>query len=247
MKKINGEEITLDYFYKNRVKVLQKKNGYRFSVDSPILADFIPDLNGNILEIGTGSGIISFLLLYSGKAKNIKAVEIQKDLCTLAKESSEHNGFADNFELFCGDFNEIYNNFSETDTIFTNPPYLKTGSGKLSTNIEIRTAKFETDLTLEKLLRSSKNILSERGDIFLILPFFRFEELIDLAKHHVGLYVNKVRKIFSFSYRKPERFLVQLSNYRGNFEELTSLVIYDSPGIYTKEMDSVLAGIKYDK
>ncbi len=247
MKKINGEEITLDHFYKNRVKVLQKRDGYRFSVDSPILADFIPDLTGNILEIGTGSGIISFLLLYTGKAKKIKAVEIQKSLCTLAKESSELNGFSDSFELFCGDFNEIYKKFTKIDTIFSNPPYLKTGTGKLSSNIEIRTAKFETDLTLEALLTNSKNILSKKGDIFLILPFFRFEELINLTKHRVGLYIRKIRKIFSFSYGKPERFLVQLSNYRGNFEELTSLVIYDSPGIYTKEMDSVLAGIKYDK
>ena len=50
------DRISLDYFYKNRVKIFQNRKGYRFSVDSPILADFIPSSKYKGLEIGSGSG-----------------------------------------------------------------------------------------------------------------------------------------------------------------------------------------------
>ena len=113
MSSIKDSEVSLDHFYRNRVKIFQHRNGYRFSVDSPILADFIPESGGNILEIGTGSGVISFLLLFTRKINHVKAVEIQESLCTLAKRSSELNGFSDRFELFCGDFNEIYKKFND--------------------------------------------------------------------------------------------------------------------------------------
>ena len=54
---------TLDTFYHGRVRVLQKKRGYRFSVDAPLLADFVRTRRTDeVLEVGTGSGIISLLL-----------------------------------------------------------------------------------------------------------------------------------------------------------------------------------------
>jgi tRNA1(Val) A37 N6-methylase TrmN6 len=53
---------TLDTFYRGRIRVLQPKKGYRFSVDAPLLADFIRTRAGDeALELGTGSGIISLL------------------------------------------------------------------------------------------------------------------------------------------------------------------------------------------
>ena len=58
-------EITRDYFYKRKIIVYQRKSGYRFSVDAPVLADFLPFLPGReALEVGTGVGIVALLALY---------------------------------------------------------------------------------------------------------------------------------------------------------------------------------------
>jgi tRNA1(Val) A37 N6-methylase TrmN6 len=60
---LKGDDETLDSFYMGRILVLQKKKGYRFSVDAPILADFIQTrVDDEILELGTGTGIVSLLL-----------------------------------------------------------------------------------------------------------------------------------------------------------------------------------------
>lgn len=246
MKKSNEETVSLDHFFNNRVKIFQNRNGYRFSIDSPILADFIPPSDGKILEVGAGSGIISFLLLFTGKISRVKAVEIQKSLFSLAGKSAEINGFSDNIELFCGNFNKIYEQFRGVDVIFSNPPYLKTNTGRLSENEEIKAAKFETMLKLDELLEKSSEILNPEGNIYLIFPFSRYDELMEIS-NNIKLNPVTVRKVFSFSYGNPERFLIQLSRCRKSFKELSPLVIYDSPGKYSKEMGSVLAGIRYDK
>jgi len=58
-----GKDETRDTFYHGRILVCQKKTGYRFAVDAPLLADFIQTTNTDrCLELGTGCGIISLLL-----------------------------------------------------------------------------------------------------------------------------------------------------------------------------------------
>ena len=60
---IKGDDETLGAFYHGRIRVFQKKKGYRFSVDAPLLADFIQTRpNDDLLELGTGCGIISLLI-----------------------------------------------------------------------------------------------------------------------------------------------------------------------------------------
>ena len=60
---LKGEDETLDTFYHGRIRVFQKKKGYRFSIDAPLLADFVRTKETDqILELGTGNGILSLLL-----------------------------------------------------------------------------------------------------------------------------------------------------------------------------------------
>ncbi len=125
--------------------------------------------------------------------------------------------------------------------IFSNPPYLKTGIGHLSSNEEMRRGKFEIDIDLERLLAGCSLILGEGGNIFLIFPFERYKELIDIADTQ-GLFPVKLRKVLSFANGKPERFLIQLTNSKGDIEEVPPLIIYHSVGIYSDEMELILAG-----
>ena len=84
MSELKSDEETLDTFYHGRILILQKKKGYRFSVDSPLLADFIQTRETDeLLELGAGSGIIS-LLLSIKPFKHITGVEIQETLADLA-------------------------------------------------------------------------------------------------------------------------------------------------------------------
>jgi len=241
MKDYDIDRISLDYFYKNQVKIFQNRKGYRFSVDSPILADFIHYSEESGVEIGSGSGIISLLLLFRKKIPSITGIEIQKNLFELSRMSIEANEFQSKFEVINGDFNELYLQFKGVMNIFSNPPFFKKGKGHLSKNMEVRRGKFEVDIELGNIVEKSSEILGKRGNLFLILPFERFEELIKLTKGF-GLYPVRLRKVLSFQNGKPERFLIQLTNYRNDLKEESSLVIYRSLGFYSDEMENILAG-----
>lgn len=242
MQNITSPDVTQDYFYKRKVIIFQHKKGYRFSVDAPILADFLPLCpSGKALEIGTGCGIISMLALYKKKFLKIDGLEIQDSLIRLAEMNAGKNGFSRRFRAVHGDFNKIYRDFKGVEHIFSNPPFFETNRGRLSPNQEIRDAKTETRLTLTQLLEKSYSIVAEKGSLYLVLPFSRYRETMDAAKR-IGYFISRLRQVFSFKDGKAERFLVQLTNYDVSPVELQPLIIFKEKSIYTDEMDRILTG-----
>ena len=166
---------------------------------------------------------------------------MQKGLYRLARQNARINHMKKRMEVIHGDFNKVYGNFVGVPVIFSNPPYLKTGIGKMSPNREIRLAKTELKLTLGDLLAKSSAILAPLGSVYLILPFARFSELEDVAAK-AGLFFATWRQVCSYSDGKPERFLVQLTAQRKKTMTGEPMVIFKRPGKYTDQMDKILAG-----
>lgn len=244
MPDLENPDITPDHFYKKKVIVFQRKKGYRFSVDAPILADFLPVCAGEeALEIGTGCGIVSMLALYKKKFRKITGLEIQDSLARLAELNAGENGFARRFQVVHGDFNEIYADFSGAGHIFSNPPFFETHRGRLSPNREIRDAKTETRLTLKQLLVKSYAILdpAKKGGLYLVLPFSRTSETMETAEK-IGYFAAQSREVFSFKDGKAERFLVQLTNYDVSPVKLPPLIIFKEKRVYSDEMNRILTG-----
>jgi tRNA1Val (adenine37-N6)-methyltransferase len=234
--------ITRDTFYRGKVIVRQSRRGYRFSIDAPLLADFLPKRpHEEALEIGAGSGIVSILTLFQNKFAKIYSIELQRSLYRLAKRNARLNHMQHQLEVIRGDFNQKYKDFAGIPVIFSNPPYMKTGMGRLSPNQEIRLAKNELALNLADVLANSSEILAPHGNLYLILPYNRYAELESLAAK-MGLYIGEWRPVCSYSDRNPERFLVQLSAQRTRTRKLERLVIFKSPGKYTDHLDRILAG-----
>ena len=105
---LKGENETLDSFYRGRILVLQKKEGYRFSVDAPLLADFIQTKRSDeILELGAGNGIIS-LLLSIKPFRHITAVEIQEALADIARRNVKLNNLERKISIIRDDLRQYY-------------------------------------------------------------------------------------------------------------------------------------------
>jgi tRNA1Val (adenine37-N6)-methyltransferase len=239
---IESPDITKNYFYKGKVIVFQQRKGYRFSVDAPILADFLPCLpTQKALDVGVGVGIVSLLALNKKKFSYIYGVEIQRSLSQLADLNMEKNGFLENSRIITGDFNEIYRDFFGIQHIFSNPPFLQANCGRLSPNPEIRDAKTETKLTIRQLLANSYSILGKNGNLYLILPYSRYREVVKIAGK-IGYFISRQREVFSFNHGKPERFLVQLTTYDVSPVILPPLFIFKEKGAYTDEMNKILTG-----
>jgi tRNA1Val (adenine37-N6)-methyltransferase len=238
---MSGLPTTTDTFFHGKVIIKQLKKGYRFAVDSPILADFLPRSTQPAMEVGCGVGVVSLLALRQKKFPAVTGIEIQEALYRLALENGTANGFAGRFQVIHGDFNRIFAGIANVQTIFCNPPFFKTGQGRISPDPTIRLARFEVALTLAGLLRGCAAILAPRGRLCLIFPFARQSELL-VAAAACGLFPAETRPVQPFADSAPDRFLMLLGKTRKSCRHHEPLVIFKSKGVYTPEMERILAG-----
>ena len=89
---LNDDEVIEDLQFKN-LKIIQNKKGFCFGIDRVLLSDFAKEIkdNSTVIDLGTGTGIISTLLCGKTKLKKIIGVEIQEEIYKMAKKSIKLN------------------------------------------------------------------------------------------------------------------------------------------------------------
>jgi len=235
----NGDE-TLDTFYHGRILVLQKKKGYRFSVDSPLLADFIQtNKSEELLELGTGNGIIS-LLLSIKPFKHIKAVEIQESLVDLARRNVSLNGLEDKIDVVHGDL-RMFCSGRKFDVVFSNPPYIKMKQGHLSASKEKSIAKHELKCDIFDIMRKTEELLKKEGRAYFVYPMKRKKDFMDaLGKHKLKIKV--LRYVMPRKERDPHFFMAECNFTSEKEMILPPLVLFDDKGSYTSETKEIFSG-----
>src|SRR4030066_232217 len=189
------------------IKLFQPKRGYRFSVDALLLEDFISAKRLNTgIELGAGSGIISILLAKRLKTTKIIAVEIQKSLVQCAKRNVELNKLGDRVEILNEDIKNLKEHFpaNKFDFLFSNPPFRKVKSGRLSVDEERAVARHEIKITLNDIITTASYLLKNTGRFYLIYHPFRLIELIGLL-HKARLEPKRMRFVHSRRVESPTR------------------------------------------
>ena len=115
------------------LKIIQNNKWFKYGVDSVLLSDFSKKMkkNSKVLDIGTGTGIISILLAKKTQCKEIIGIEIQEDIADMAKRSVELNNLEDKIKIINDNILNIEKYFPNEyfDYVVTNPPYQKENSG----------------------------------------------------------------------------------------------------------------------
>ena len=234
----NGE--TLDTFYRGRIRVLQKKRGYRFSVDAPLLADFIRTRRtDDILDVGTGSGIIS-LLLSTRPFKRITALEIQKGLAGLARRNVLLNGLGNRVEVVGTDFRK-YRPRRKFDLVVSNPPYIRKSTGFLSRVAEKSVAKHEIHGDIGDLMRKTAEWLKPGGRACFIYPERRRGDFVTAAEAS-GLRILRTRAVRARAGDPPNLFLAELGFAAVRPSVLRPLILLNRSGGYTAEAEAIFTG-----
>lgn len=237
---------TLDTFYHGRVRVLQKKKGYRFSVDAPLLADFIRIRAGDeALDLGTGSGIIS-LLLSVKPFRRIVALEIQEGLADLARRNVELNGLAERIKVVCADL-RTFAPGRRFDLIFSNPPYIRKATGFLSRSEEKSAAKHELHGGIEDVLEKTTEWLEPDGRACFIYPEKRRVDFARAADRR-RFRILRFRQVLPRASAPANLFLAELGLAAGvgpaaaEPEVMPPLVLFAPDGKYTEEAEAIFSG-----
>jgi len=235
-----AEDETLDAFYHGRVRVIQKKKGYRFSVDAPLLADFIQIRDGeDVLELGTGNGIIP-LLLGAKPFRHLIALEIQEPLADLARRNAELNGLEGRITVVLTDL-RMFTADQSFDVVFSNPPYIRRRGGQLSPTAEKSLAKHEIACDIFDIMRATHGFLKDGGRAYFIYPEKRRLDFNEALQRN-GLTAALVRRVRPRAGEDPNLFLTECRKGPSETKALPDLILYDGPGHYAPEAEAIFRG-----
>ena len=187
-------------------KIIVEEEGLKITEDAILLSEFIKSYFNKkyknlknkklFLEIGAGQGIISLLLSELDIVSKIFAVEIQEEVFTTLGKNIEINDLNEKIIPINENIKKID---GEYDFIFSNPPYKKTNSGKMSQNKVERISKYEVLLTLEELILEIRRLLKNYGEFFIVIPNSRlndvFRYIYENKLNILSIKINKYKKV----------------------------------------------------
>ena len=237
--KLEKDERIDDLEYRN-LKIIQKKDGFCFGIDSVLLSDFAKNIkkDSKVMDIGTGTGIIAILLSAKSKAKKIYGVEIQEEMAKMADKSVKLNNLEEKIKIINADINNASELLEKNtfDAIVTNPPYKKNNSGIINENEMKLISRHEIKCNIEDIIRESSKFLKDKGELYMVHRPERLAEIIVTLKKF-NLEPKVLRFVQSNQEKNPSMFLLKAIKNAGEFLKVEkTLIIYDTEGKYTQEI-----------
>ncbi|WP_294704843.1 tRNA1(Val) (adenine(37)-N6)-methyltransferase [uncultured Fusobacterium sp.] len=234
----NKFETVIDLLQKN-MKIIQRADHFSFSIDSLLVSEFatITRTTKNIVDLGTGNGVIPLFLSKKTKA-HITGIEIQKISSELAKRNIELNNLADQISIINDDMKNWRNYFKKgsVDLVVTNPPFFKFfGEEKQLNDLDqLSLARHEISINLDSLIETASNLLKDKGYFTMVHRVDRLIDIIETMKK----YSIEPKKI-QFCYTKIEKegkiLLIEgVKNGNPNLRVLPPLIAHDDNGEYSK-------------
>ncbi len=227
--------------------VRQPPRGYRFSLDSVLLADFAaPACRGAVLDLGTGSGVVLLLLarLCPALSRGV-GIELQPELFECARANIAANGLSGRLAAVPGDFRgEVPGAAAGAfDLVVSNPPYRPVGAGRRNPDAGKEIARHEVACTMPDLFRAAARFLAPAGQVAVLGLPRRLPEMLAVARDF-GIYPGRLRFVHPLPGRPANLVLFGGGRRRGEGPEvLPPLCVYAAPGRYSPESEAVFRGL----
>ena len=188
-----------------------------------------------ILDVGTGSGLIAIMAAQRCNAM-VTGIEIDNEAALQAKDNVKNSPWCDRVEIIKKDLLE-YVPEELFDTIVSNPPYFV---NSMKCDDASRTlARHSDSLGSEEFFACADRLLAPHGKVSIVIPCDIAEEWRRSAKGY-GFVASRLAYIKTTPRKAPKRVLLEFS--RGNAVECieSTLVLENSPGVYSKEAQDIL-------
>ncbi|MFH1113215.1 MAG: methyltransferase [Pseudomonadota bacterium] len=244
--KQTGESI--NGLFRNKVRVIQARRGYRVSEDAIILTWFARTNPGRlILDAGTGCGVIAFGLAVKDPSVMVVGLEIQKGPADRAGRGVKLNGLEDRVIVVRGDVRNADRFFKHGsfDAVVSNPPYYEPGRGRINLEHEKALSRHQLMMPLTDLFHVSGRILRPEGNLSLIYPAGG-RCRIDEAMKAAGFKPSRVLWIHPQKGAEPGLVCVE-ARREAHCPELREdhLYLYRGPGERSEEAEAILAGEEF--
>ena len=234
-----GERV--DDLQRNGLRIIQDPARFCFGMDAVLLSGFAAEgirAGARVLDMGTGTGIIPFLLSARTKAAQLTGLEIQTDSAEMAKRSVALNGLEERVSIIEGDIKEADRLFAAAsfDVVTSNPPYMIGQHGLQNPYMAKAIARHEILCTLEDVVSQAAKVLKDRGRFYMVHRPFRLVEIFQVLTRY-KLEPKRMQLVYPFKDREPNMVLIEA--LKGGNSRITvekPLIVYEKPGVYTEEI-----------
>ena len=208
--------------------IIQHENVFRVGTDGVLLGALCKVENAQkILEVGTGTGLISLMLAQRNPNAEITALDLNEDAVKLAQENFKNSPFSERLQVFHQDF-KTFESQKEYDFVVCNPPFFEENN-----SVKDILARQQVELTFRNLIQKTSKILSSEGIFSVIIPSESAQEFENLAEDF-GLYLVRKVNIFSIENGALKRNVLEFSKKKSALETL-DFTIEKSPRKYSDQ------------
>jgi len=238
------EDERLDFLIDHRIKIIQNRKGFCFSMDAVLLANFATVRSRDqVCDLGTGTGVIPLILADRTFAKAIYGLEIQEDMADMAQRSVAVNGMNSRIKIKQGDIKNAHQLYgsSRFDVVITNPPYLNQLDGLHSHVSQVAVARHEILCTLDDVLLAASRIVKSRGRVAMVYRPQRLTDIIS-SMRSVNLEPKKIRFVHPRKKAPANMVLIEAVKDGGmELKVMDPLFVYDDKE-YTEEIRGIYFG-----
>lgn len=177
------------YDYSN-MKVYQYDEGFKFSLDSILLAELVRFHKKDkcVLDLCTGNAVIP-LILSTKSLLPITGIELQSEIYSLAVDSVQYNHKESQISLIHDNIKNLNKYFPGNifDIITCNPPYFRFHNEEFLNDEKIKQiARHEVEINLEEVIQIASDFLKNKGNFYLVHISERTQEILYLMeKYHL--------------------------------------------------------------
>lgn len=196
-----------NYFNFKQFTVFQDKCAMKVGTDGVMLGAWTDCENAkNILDVGTGTGLIALMLAQRSDAE-IHAIEIDDDASEQAKENVTKSPWSNQIHVRNISLQDcIKESNTKYDVIVSNPPYFQ---NSLFAPDEKRTrARHNLEFDFKDLIRAANTMLNDMGKLSVVLPYLEGTMFIVQAAEK-GLYCVRQTNVLPKPGKDPKRLLLE--------------------------------------
>lgn len=224
------------------LRIIQKKGTFCFGMDAVLLADFAScNSKKNVCDLGSGSGILSFLLHARYGFRHLDAVELQQDMAERSRRSVQLNRLEEKITVHNHDLRHIKTLLPHAgyDVVITNPPYSRSDASLPSSVETKKVSRQDHECTLEDTVSAAAWLLKCKGYLYMVYPAARTAELTECLHRH-RLQVKVMRFVHTYT-DSPARLVLLAAMKDGGpgVRIMAPLIAKDPDGEDTAEIKRI--------
>ncbi len=207
-------------------EIQQSKNVFRVGTDGVLLGALANVSEAShVLEIGTGTGLISLMLAQRNSQAEFLGIDINEEAVNLTEQNFENSPFHSRLKNIHQDF-KTFETDIQFNLIVSNPPYFEASDSEKD-----KIARQTVELNFKQLISKSSTLLTENGIFSVVIPIEAGNDFIEIAAEN-QLFLIKRINIKGIENSKTKRLILEFSKTEKELQE-SEFVIEKSPRQYS--------------